>query len=104
MGNGPPSGMRHNAQAKLPGPPGKTLKLAKPKWRPRSASAVSSARNTTVLRRRNAKIPADLAAQWVGDFGMPRHCGSLAVSRVAPPRMPATLADQGAAVLAEVLK
>ena len=32
------------AQAKLPGPPATTLKLGKPGWRPRSASAVGSAR------------------------------------------------------------
>jgi len=29
--------------AKLPGPPARTLKLGKPGWRPRSASAVGSA-------------------------------------------------------------
>src|SRR5262249_13574803 len=29
-----------NAKAKLPGPPARTLKLGKPGWRPRSASAV----------------------------------------------------------------
>src|ERR1700730_9538299 len=32
-----------NEKAKLPGPPGKTLTPAKPKWRPRSASAAGSA-------------------------------------------------------------
>src|SRR5689334_12913302 len=32
-----------NAQAKLPGPPARTLKLGNPGWRPRSASAVGSA-------------------------------------------------------------
>src|SRR5215475_4366496 len=31
-----------NAKAKLPGPPARTLKLGKPGWRPRSASAVGS--------------------------------------------------------------
>src|SRR6516162_3249684 len=34
---------RPNAKAKLPGTPARTLKLGKPGWRPRSASAVGSA-------------------------------------------------------------
>src|SRR6266850_1378563 len=33
---------RSNDQAKLPGPPATTWKLGKPKWRPRSTSAVGS--------------------------------------------------------------
>ena len=36
--------------AKLPGPPARTLKLEKPGWRPRSASAVGSARCATPVR------------------------------------------------------
>ncbi len=36
----PPQPYARNVQAKLPGPPAKTLKRGKPGWRPQSASAV----------------------------------------------------------------
>jgi hypothetical protein len=54
--------------------------------------------------RRHAQIPADLPAERVGNLRMSRHGGASAVGRVAPPRMPAALADQGAAVPAQVLQ
>src|SRR5438105_3058020 len=48
-------------------------------------------RNLRPLRRWNARIPADLPAQRVRDFRVPRHRGALAVGRISPPRMPAAL-------------
>src|SRR5262249_26321828 len=41
-----------NDKDKLPGPPARTLKLAKPGWRPRSASAVGSAAPPSAAGRR----------------------------------------------------
>jgi hypothetical protein len=51
----------------------------------------------------NAEVPADLAGQEVGDFGMARHSLSRAVGGIRPQRLRCAFALQNAAMFAQVL-
>ena len=52
----------------------------------------------------DSQIFADLAGQLVFDFRMPGYRRSKVASRIAPPRMTATLSDQAAPMAAKVLE
>src|SRR5579875_3304562 len=85
-------------------PRGEIVNSEEPGARPPSAEGNSSAQTMPPSRWRNTQITANLAAEWVGDFRVPRHCRAPSIRRIAPPRMPAALTHQATAVPAQMLE
>src|SRR5579875_719381 len=67
-------------------PRGEIVNSEEPGARPPSAEGNSSAQTMPPSRWRNTQITANLAAEWVGDFRVPRHCRAPSIRRIAPPR------------------